>query len=50
MHIQVILHLNQEEKLLGNKFSDNLKKLNSVTSVADYSQMTSWPLPVILSI
>ena len=30
MHIQVILNLNQEEKVLGNKFIDNLKNLNGV--------------------
>ena len=34
MYIQVILNLNQEEKLLGNKFIDNLKNLNSVRAVA----------------
>ena len=30
MYIQVILNLNQEEKVLGNKFIDNLKNLNGV--------------------
>ena len=30
MHIQVILNLNQEEKVLGNRFIDNLKNLNGV--------------------
>ena len=35
MYLQVLFNLNQEEKRLGNKFSDNLKKLNGVKSVAD---------------
>jgi hypothetical protein len=30
LYIQVIFNLNQEEKLLGNKVSDYLKKLNGV--------------------
>jgi hypothetical protein len=30
MYIQVILNLNQQEKRLGNKFTDILKNLNSV--------------------
>ena len=35
MYIQVILNLNQEEKLQGNKFIDNLKNLNSVNQVVE---------------
>ena len=30
MYIQVISNLNQEKKLLGNKFTGNLKNLNGV--------------------